>query len=106
MTSEQAVAVVIAIIGILGGGGGIVALLKVRPEAGQVSVSAAQGAVIVQTGVIENLQREMARLRGEVDEVRKENALLRAEAEAKDRRIDELEGMVEQLQRHDEQRGH
>jgi len=48
---------------ILGGGflGGIYALLKLRPEAGQITVSAAQGAVIVQTGVIDTLREELTR---------------------------------------------
>lgn len=51
---------------ILFGGGGVIAsiaaLFKVRPEMAQVSVNAAQGAVIVQSGVISNLQAEIHRL--------------------------------------------
>lgn len=57
---------------ILGSGflSAIYMLLKLRPEAGQITVTAAQGAVIVQTGVIENLRIEMERLREELAEVR------------------------------------
>lgn len=52
---------------VLGGGliWAIVALYKVKPEAGQIVVSAAQGALIVQTGVIENLQKEIERIQAE-----------------------------------------
>jgi threonine dehydratase len=59
-----------AIVAALGGGGflgGLVLLLKLRPEAGQITVTAAQGAVIVQTGVIEALRRENDRLQTRID---------------------------------------
>lgn len=52
------------ILAVLGGGGifgGIYALLKLRPEAGQITVVAAQGAVVVQQGVIETLRDEIRR---------------------------------------------
>jgi hypothetical protein len=56
-------------------GGGIVALVtaifKVRPEAGQIVVTAAQGALLVQTGVIDNLKKEISRLNDELVEVKK-----------------------------------
>lgn len=57
---------------IFGGGliAAIVALYKVKPEAGQIVVTAAQGALVVQTGVIENLQKEIIRLSREVDELK------------------------------------
>jgi septal ring factor EnvC (AmiA/AmiB activator) len=56
---------------ILGGGllSAIYALLKLRPEAGQITVTAAQGAVIVQSSVIETLNKEMSHLREEVAQV-------------------------------------
>lgn len=81
---------IIAIIGILFGGGvsaAVATFIKVRPEAGQILVTTAQGAVVVQTGVIESLQRELARISSELDEMRAENSGLRA-------RIRELEGKV------------
>lgn len=62
MSSETWVAILIGLVG--GGGivGGLTAIIKIRPEAAQISVSAAQGAVIVQTGVIESLQDENVRI--------------------------------------------
>jgi len=56
----------------------IIALYKVRPEAGQIVVTAAQGALIVQTGVIDNLKKEVERLNIEIEELKKENETLRA----------------------------
>jgi predicted RNase H-like nuclease (RuvC/YqgF family) len=57
---------------IFGGGlvTAIVALYKVKPEAGQIVVTAAQGALVVQTGVIENLQKEIQRLGEEVENLK------------------------------------
>jgi predicted RNase H-like nuclease (RuvC/YqgF family) len=58
------------IISFVFGGGlvtAIVALYKVRPESGQIVVTAAQGALLVQSGVIENLQKEIQRLTEEVN---------------------------------------
>jgi hypothetical protein len=71
---------------ILSGGflGGIYLLLKLRPEAGQITVTAAQGAIIVQTGVIDTLREELIRLREETEALREENIELR-------KRIKELE---------------
>jgi predicted RNase H-like nuclease (RuvC/YqgF family) len=56
---------------------GIVALYKVKPEAGQIVVTAAQGALIVQTGVIDNLKKEVQRLNDEIENLKKENEDLR-----------------------------
>lgn len=67
--------IVVLIVSILGGGGliaGIVALLKLRPEAGQILVTTAQGVVIVQSTVIESLQRELVRVGKELDDLREE----------------------------------
>lgn len=38
--------------------GGIYLLLKLRPEAGQITVTAAQGVVLMQSGVIDDLRKE------------------------------------------------
>lgn len=40
----------------------VVALFKLRPDTNRVVVSAAEGAVVVQTSVITNLQKEIERL--------------------------------------------
>lgn len=52
--------------------GGIYALLKLRPEAGQIVVTAAQGALVVSTGVIETLKEELVRLEAKIDLLEKE----------------------------------
>jgi predicted RNase H-like nuclease (RuvC/YqgF family) len=65
--------VVTGIISFIFGGGLVsaaVALYKVKPEAGMIVVSAAQGALVVQTGVIDNLQKEITRLGQEVEELK------------------------------------
>lgn len=83
------------ILGFLLSGGflaGIYAILKIRPEAGQITVVAAQGAVVVQTGVIDSLREEMARLRTEVTELRQELEVERAENKGLRVRIRNLEG--------------
>lgn len=67
--------IVVLVVSVIGGGGliaGIVALLKLRPEAGQILVTTAQGVVIVQTTVIDNLQKELTRMGNELDELREE----------------------------------
>lgn len=74
--SPNIITVVAGIIIALLGGGGLVAILKVRPEAAQISVSAAQGAVIVQTGVIEALREENRRLAERLTELERTSASL------------------------------
>lgn len=78
---------------IMGGGflSGVYALLKLRPEAGQITVTAAQGALIVQTGVIESLREELQRLAGEIQELRQELEAERKEKENLRIRIKDLE---------------
>ena len=56
------------VIGILGGGGLMTAVrtfFTVKPEAGQMLVTTAQGVVLIQTGVIENLEKELKRVADE-----------------------------------------
>lgn len=73
------------VIGILAaglfGGGGIYALIKVRPEAGQIVVSAAQGAVVVQTTVIDNLTKRLGDAEVQISE--QEGTIKFLEAELK-----------------------
>jgi chromosome segregation ATPase len=68
---------ILAALGSTGLAGAVVALLKLRPESTHILVNAAQGAVIVQTGVIDDLREqlidtkaEITTLRGIVDGVR------------------------------------
>ena len=63
---------------VLGGGviGGIVALFKLKPDIAQINVSTAQGAVIVQSGVIQSLNEENARLHERQQALEEDNAAL------------------------------
>lgn len=78
MDTQSVVNIIIAVVGSGGFLGGIYALLKLRPEAGQITVTAAQGAILVQTGVIDTLREELIRVRAELHAVEKENEALRA----------------------------
>lgn len=79
---------VIEVLAILIGGGGliggIVALIKVRPESARISVDAAQGAVVVQASVITSL--------------REENDRLKKEKEACDLEMDALQKIIETIE--------
>ena len=83
---------------VVGGGGlfaGIVALIKLRPEAGQITVTTAQGVLIMQTQVIDDLRKTNARLQDRVDALEAENSTLM-------RRLGQLErrfGVVEALEK-------
>lgn len=83
--------IVMAVLAAVFGGGGIFALLKVRPEAGQISVSAAQGAVIVQTSVIDTLRSELGRTSIELANVSGRLETLEGEYEACKRRLLDME---------------
>lgn len=66
-------AVLQIIVAILGSGGviaGLVAFFKLRTDNARTTVGAAEGAVIVQSGVITSLREEIARIREERDELR------------------------------------
>jgi flagellar motility protein MotE (MotC chaperone) len=67
--------VVAGIVGLFGAGG-LNALLKNRKEGSKILVDAAQGAVIIQTTVIDNLRDE---LKSQKENSEKESAELRAE---------------------------
>jgi cell shape-determining protein MreC len=71
VTSPLVTAVVALIIGVCGGGG-LAALLRIRADRGKVVIEAAQGAVIVQTSVIEDLHTELARVKADVATLRSE----------------------------------
>lgn len=79
------------LVAIMGAGGlsGVVALLKFKPERDVVVVSAAQGAVVVQSGVIDALQEELIRARSERDEER----AMRITLEARVRDLEVGKGM-------------
>lgn len=72
MSLANLAVLVTAIVGAGGLGGLIVALLKVRPEAGQIVVTAAQGAVIVQEKTLERLDHDMDDLRARMKDIEEE----------------------------------
>lgn len=114
---------IIAGITALLGGGGIAAVLKARPEAGQISVAAAQGAVVVQSSVIDDLrvqmnvqkqqlidqanqisdlQRRVAKtyaLEASLEDAHFETSRLRNERDQLKERVDVLEAEVKQLKK-------
>ena len=81
------VPVIIAIVGSGGVIGAIVAFLKVRPEAGQIAVTAAGDALVVQTGVITTLREENRQLRERLENIESKVALMMDLRE----RVEELE---------------
>lgn len=97
ITSPWVTGVVALIVGVFGGGG-IAALLRVPADRGKVVIEAAQGAVIVQSSVIDDLLDEVARVKAEMatlrQEHRRELTALRQENEQLRRRI----GVVEHEQ--------
>jgi DNA repair protein RadC len=73
-------------VAILGGGGlmgSVYALLKLRPEAGQMAVTTAQGVLVMQTQTIDRLEKENTQLR---------------------QRLELLEAMVDELRRKERER--
>lgn len=67
----------------------IVALLKLRPEAGQIVVTTAQGAVLIQSTVLKNLQEENENLR-------EENEKCKSRISELERKVLDLESKVGQ----------
>jgi uncharacterized membrane protein len=87
---RDAVTLIVAILSVGGITGGLIALLKLRPEAGQIVVTAAEGALVIQAGVLEQLQAENQRILKDNQRILQENGRLRS-------RIVELENQVVQL---------
>lgn len=86
MNPESVVPFLIAFLGGGGLAGALGVLIKARPEAGGLIVTAAQGAVIVQSGVIETLERRLTECERRAEEAEKraegaeaETAVLRTE---------------------------
>lgn len=86
-------AIVVPVLAVLVGGGGLVAYLRLRKESPNIVVQAAQGAVIVQSGVIESLQEEIRSLRGQVRDLERRDT----EAAQLHARVRELEHREEEL---------
>ena len=99
MTSETVVAVLIALLGGGGLAGGITALLRARPETGRLIVEAAEGAVVVQSGVIDALRTELGSMRAELDTLREELDVTLADRDHFEREANDLRAQVEALRR-------
>jgi hypothetical protein len=83
--------VLVAIISVLFGGGlagSIVALIKVRPESGQILVSAAKDVVVIQQGAMAEMQRRLAAVEQERDTLRDRVSELEANVRALQQRAD------------------
>lgn len=99
--------VILAIIGFFFGGG-LIAYLRLRKEGPKIIVEAAQGAVVVQSGVIATLERQISELTGQLVEARKmepkirrleqNEELLRAENERLKNALIALRGRVAELE--------
>jgi len=79
------VTVILAVLS-TGVGGALVAFLRLRKEGPKIIVEAAQGAVVVQSGVIDDLREQIDSLRTRL-----------SEADALQRRVRELERREEEL---------
>lgn len=64
MSEQLIVGIILALIG----GGGIAAWVKMRPEAGQIVVKAAEKVVIIQSDEITRLTNQVVSFRSELDE--------------------------------------
>lgn len=88
------------------GGGGVAALFKLRGESAKIVVDAASGAVVVQSGVIDELREEIAELRREIAELKRAKktaddqvAIFKDEAHKEAARADAAEGLARMLMR-------
>lgn len=68
--NENILQILAIVIGSGGTIGGLVTLLRLRSDTARTTVSAAEGAVIVQSNVIANLENENTRLREANEELR------------------------------------
>jgi hypothetical protein len=77
---------------VLGGGllAAVYALLKIRPEAGQFTVTAAQGVVVMQTGLMETLRKDLDGCWEQIRELKKQAELVAALQKKVDRLETEL----------------
>ena len=86
------------ILGVLVGGGGaagaVYSLMKLRPEASEKSVLAAEKVIELQTKAVERVEAENKALREELKQYEEVNKNLRLEMESMRARIRELEAKV------------
>lgn len=92
------VSLFVALLGAGGLVGAVVALVKLRPESGQIVVTAAQGALVVQSGVIESLRNQNAHQQARIDDLQMENNQLRMRVGTLER---ELHSLRDEINRRD-----
>lgn len=98
VTSPLITALATGILG-LGAGGGLVALLRIRVDKDRIVIDAAQGAVVVQSSVIKDIQEENGRLRAMIEENDRRAAVRERDIrEQADRRDAERIEQIAQLQ--------
>ena len=91
-----------SIIAAIGGGGflaAVVLLIKARPEIGQIVVTSSERALIVQTGVLDNLNRELKRVNDENQRLLVKLNAETAEREKVQNLLKEQTAVVENLRR-------
>lgn len=81
MDTAAVITLVGTLVGVGGISGAIVAIVKLRPEAGQIVVRSAEGAVIIQASVIDTLQDEVQRLTERLSQVEETARVAHVEAE-------------------------
>jgi chaperonin cofactor prefoldin len=87
----------IIVAGLLSGGfiGGVVAFMKLRPEVQQILVSTAQDAVVIQSGVIDDLNDQLERARKRITAAESDNERLRARVSSLEKELGVLRKQVE-----------
>ena len=81
LSDVSIVQIIIALAGIFAGGG-LVALFKVGPQRKHIVVNAAEGAVVVQSGVLKDLREEISRLQGQVTSLEMEGTATQEQTDA------------------------
>jgi hypothetical protein len=90
---------VTALLVAVGGIGGIVAYLRFPRENDRVIVSAAEGLHTIQSGVIDALQEEVARIRVLRDAAEAESERCRLRIDELENQVDDLKGQLRELRR-------
>lgn len=79
--------------------GAVIAWRKIQPEKDSIVVTAAQGALVVQSGVLDELREELQRIRADHEELRGEIRRVRSERDELRTKNIELQRQVERLER-------
>lgn len=86
--STEGIQIILGVLGAGGVAGMVVALQRFRPEAGSIVVTTAEKSLIVQSGVLERLEAENARLAGRVESLEARTLQRKAQLEAENLQIE------------------